>query len=164
MRTAFDHATPSGNAMMLEVLASLFYVTGDNSYRGRAETQIAAFAGEAVRNAIPIASLLSGIDFFLNGTQIVIRVGEGTDTLLRVVHDCCVPNRLLSVLAAGEECPEGHPAHGKKNIGNRETAYVCVGNSCSLPFTDADALRHALAWQPIRCSEVMKGTNDGGCR
>ena len=130
---------------MLEVLASLFYLTGGDRYRVGAETQIAAFAGEAVRNAIPVASLLSGIDFFLNGTQIVIRAGEGTDTLLRVVHDSCVPNRLLSVLAASEECPKEHPAHGKGNIIDRATAYVCVGNSCSLPLTDPNALRNALA-------------------
>lgn len=147
IRSAFDHATPSGNGMMLEVLASLFYLTGEDAYRGRAENQMAAFAGEAVRNAIPLASFLSGMDVFLNGTQIVIRAGEGTDALVRVVHGCCVTNRILSVLADGEESPKGHPAHGKRNIGGQATAYVCVGDTCSRPITDPQVLRDVLSGQ-----------------
>jgi hypothetical protein len=71
--------------------------------------------------------------------------GEETDSLLRVVHDCCVPNRILSVLAAGDECPKEHPAHGKRNIGDGATAYVCVGDTCLLPFTDPEDLRNVLA-------------------
>jgi uncharacterized protein YyaL (SSP411 family) len=149
IRNAFDQATPSGNGMMVEVLASLFYLTGNNAYRDRAEAQIAAFAGEAVRNSIPLASLLSGMDLFLNGTQIVIRTGEGTEALLGAVHDCCVPSRTISVLAVGAESPKGHPAHGKGNIGDQATAYVCVGDTCSLPMTDPQILRKVLSGQRL---------------
>jgi uncharacterized protein YyaL (SSP411 family) len=49
------------------------------------------------------------------------------------------------VLAVGEESPKGHPAHGKRNIGGQATAYVCVGDTCSLPMTDPQILRNVLS-------------------
>jgi uncharacterized protein YyaL (SSP411 family) len=148
IRTAFDNATPSGNGMMLEVLAALYYLTGKTDYRDGAEQQIGAFAGEAVRNAVPLSSFLSGMDYFFNGTQIVICSGSGTEMLLRAVQDCSIPNRILSVLAEGEACPGGHPAAGKSSIEGQATAYVCVGETCSRPITDAKILRGILSGHP----------------
>jgi len=145
IRNAADHATPSGNGMMLEVFAALAYLTGAAEYRSGAERQIGAFAGEAVRNAIPLASLLSAMDFFFNGVQIVIRAGEGAQALLDVVHDTCVPNRVLSVIAASDDLPKGHPAEGKANIGGAATAYVCVGETCSPPVTKPEDLQAMLS-------------------
>lgn len=143
IRNAADNATPSGNGMLLEVFAALYYLTGEAGYRARAEQQIGAFAGESVRNSIPLASLLSGIDFFFNGTQIIVRRGDGIEALLATVNDCCVPNRILAVLSPGDSVPKGHPAEGKANIGSAATAYVCVGETCSAPVTDPQHL-HAL--------------------
>ncbi|MFA5952156.1 MAG: thioredoxin domain-containing protein [Hyphomicrobium sp.] len=144
IRSALDNATPSGNGMLLEVFATLYYLTGKPAYREMVDGQIGAFAGEEVRNAIPLASLLSGMDFFLNGVQIVIRAGQGIEALLKAVHECCVPNRILSVLAPGQDCAEGHPARGKISVGELATAYVCIGESCSLPMTDPHILKGVL--------------------
>ena len=63
--------------MMIEVLASLYCLAGKTAYRDQAESQIGAFAGEAVRNSVPLAAFLSGVDFFLNGVQITVRAGTG---------------------------------------------------------------------------------------
>jgi uncharacterized protein YyaL (SSP411 family) len=131
--------------MLLEVFAALYYITGDAKYRALAEQQIGAFAGEAARNSIPLAALLSAIDFYFNGMQIVIRAGDGTDALLEAVHGSCVPNRILTVLAASDDVPKGHPAEGKANIGGAATAYVCVGETCSPPVTDPQQLRSLLS-------------------
>jgi uncharacterized protein len=155
IRNAFDNATPSGNGIMVEVLASLFYLTGKPKYRDLAESQIGAFAGEAVRNPVPLASFLSSIDYFLNSVQIVIRAGAGTELLLRAVQECCVPNRVLSVLKTGEESPKGHPAKGKTSIGDLATAYVCVGDTCSLPVADPQILRSVLS--SARASNSSRG-------
>lgn len=145
VRNALDHATPSGNGMMVEVLASLYFLTGKPAYRDQAESQIGAFAGEAVRNSMPLAAFLSGMDMLLNGVQIVIRAGAGTESLLDTVRNSCVPNRIISVLGTGAQVPQGHPAEGKPNIGDLATAYVCVGEMCSLSITDPPVLRSLLA-------------------
>jgi uncharacterized protein YyaL (SSP411 family) len=151
IRNAFDNATPSGNGMMLEVLACLYHLTGNARYREKAESLIGAFGGEAVRNSIPLASFLTGLDFYFNGVQIVIRGGEGTEALLDAVQGTCVPNRILTVMPADAEPPVGHPARGKNRIGERATAYVCVGETCTLPITDAHEFRNTLA----RSSELL---------
>ncbi|MFH1557993.1 MAG: thioredoxin domain-containing protein [Pseudomonadota bacterium] len=145
IRNAFDHATSSGNGMMVEVFSTLFLLTGKGEYRARAERQIGAFAGEVARNAIPLAAFLSGLDAFANSVQIVIRAGTGERELLDAVQACCIPNRVLRVLGAGEQTPLGHPAHGKESISGKATAYVCIGDTCSLPVTDPELLQLALS-------------------
>ena len=159
IRNAFDNAAPSGNGTMVDVLATLFLLTGRLSYREEAELQIGAFAGEVARNAIPLASFLSGMDVFLNGTQIVIRAGQGTQALLRAVHDSCIPSRVLRVLAVGKDSPKGHPAEGKGTIGDLATAYVCVGATCSLPVTDPQLLRGILSGRHARISNDLETNN-----
>ncbi len=148
IRNAADHATPSGNGMMVEVLGTLFSLTGAADYCELAESQIAAFAGEAVRNPISLAAFLSGTDFFLNVVEVTIVSGTGLDAMLRAVHERCVPNRILSVVAPARMLPAGHPAEGKGTIGDRATAYICVGQSCSTPITEPDALHKALS-EPV---------------
>jgi hypothetical protein len=51
---------------------------------------------------------------------------------------------VLSAIAPGADLPAAHPAHGKGRADGRATAYVCVGQSCSLPLTDPAALSLAL--------------------
>jgi uncharacterized protein len=144
LRTAHDNATPSGNGMMIEVLAALFYATGNVAYRDAAEHQIGAFAGEISDNFIPYAAFLSGADFFFNAVLIVLIDGAGSEALMRAVDDVSLPNRLIARMAPGAIVPPGHPAAGKTRIGDRATAYVCVRQTCSAPVTEPEILRALL--------------------
>jgi uncharacterized protein YyaL (SSP411 family) len=65
--------------------------------------------------------------------------------LLRSVNGVSLPNRLVQVVAATDLLPPGHPAAGKTRLGDAATAYVCIGETCSLPLTDPAALSAALA-------------------
>src|SRR5579864_1570668 len=49
-KNALDQPNPSGNGTLAAVLARLYYLTGDDSYRVRAQATLDAFAGEARRN------------------------------------------------------------------------------------------------------------------
>ncbi len=148
LRSAHDHATPSGNGLMVEVLATLSLLTGTPAYGEQADRQIAAFAGEVARNAIPLAGFLSGLDMRLHGVQIVLRAGDGLEALLRAVAQVSLPNRVVTVLATDAVLPESHPATGKTAIAGQATAYVCIGETCSLPVTDPNALLRLLAARP----------------
>ena len=53
--------------------------------------------------------------------------------------------RAIAVVEPGTELPESHPARGKGAVDGRAAAYVCVGQTCSLPATDAEGLRAAMA-------------------
>ena len=147
-KTAQDSPNPSGNGVMVGVLAQLFYITGKPQYRERAERVVATFAGDAERQVSGYAALINGNELLQRALQIVVRarVGdEDTDALLRAVSGLSLPNKVLTIVAPDAELPAGHPAVGKGPVAGRATAYVCEGPVCSLPLTDAAALVADLA-------------------
>ena len=79
--------------------------------------------------------------------QIVI-VGDrdsGTgSTMVNAVFDVSLPNRVLQVVEDAATLPAGHPAYGKIKVGGEPTAYICRGQTCSLPITDVAELLRAL--------------------
>jgi uncharacterized protein YyaL (SSP411 family) len=142
-KTAHDNATPSGNAMMAEVLARLHVVTGKSAYRDRAEAVLAAFAGDVARNVFPFATLLGVVELLDRPLQVVVIGADGDarrEDLLRAVGAHAPPNLVLGVLEPGAALPDGHPARGKGLVDGAPAAYVCEGPVCSAPIAAAEAL------------------------
>jgi uncharacterized protein YyaL (SSP411 family) len=146
-KTAFDHATPAGNAVLAQVLARLYYVTGHEDCRIRAERLIGAFTGALQRQFHSLTSLLNACEFLQDALQIVL-CGDKTmndfNSLKKTVLQRSLPNRVLVQLSPGMDLPDGHPAAGKGAIDGRATAYVCRGPVCSLPITETGALAEEL--------------------
>jgi uncharacterized protein YyaL (SSP411 family) len=146
-KIAEDAPLPSGNGTMLQVLAHLYYLTGDDAYRDRAEKIIACFSGLVRRGPLGFSTLLSGAETLREAIQIVVigeREASDTAALLRAVQGVSLPGRALSVIAPGAALPRTHPAFGKTQQEDRATAYVCRGPVCSLPLVESDALTAAL--------------------
>ncbi|MYE58617.1 MAG: thioredoxin domain-containing protein [Alphaproteobacteria bacterium] len=141
-RTAADNPTPSGNGMMVDVLARLWWLTGEARYRRRAEAAVAAFAGETARNIFPLSTLLNANALLQEAVQVVLAGDDGR--LRRAVERVSLPSRVLALIDAAETLPDGHPAAGKTAVEGRPTAYVCRGPVCSLPVTDPDELEALL--------------------
>ncbi|HWK46859.1 MAG TPA: thioredoxin domain-containing protein [Stellaceae bacterium] len=142
-----DAAVPSGNGVMVGVLARLHLLTGDVPYRAKAEALVAAFSGELARNFFPLSSFLNGIDFLNRPLQVAIIGSPGapdTRALLAVLRRLSLPNLVLTVLPPGGTLPPGHPAAGKTPRAGAATAYVCEGPVCSLPITDPRVLEADL--------------------
>ncbi|PKQ06541.1 MAG: thioredoxin domain-containing protein [Alphaproteobacteria bacterium HGW-Alphaproteobacteria-12] len=144
-RTASDDATPAANGLMPGVLTKLALLTGNADYFARADEVIRAFAGELQRNIFPLGSYIASLDTRLKPIQIVL-IGSNDETsdLARAVFGVSAPARVLMRVADATTLPAGHPAHGKTAIDGKPTAYVCAGETCSLPLTDKDALMEAL--------------------
>jgi len=146
-KSARDQATPSGNGSMAEVLARLFYLTGQDAYRVRAEQTFKAFSGDLKAQFPNYATLINAHELLEDAVQIAL-IGEPgapmTETLRRAINGVSLPNRVLLMRAPGAALPSGHPARGKEPIDGRATAYVCRGPVCSLPITDAAELTEAL--------------------
>ena len=150
-KTAMDSALPSGNAVALDVLARLALLTGDDAYRDRAEQLVGAFAGQLDNNPLAFASFLNSVEMLHSGTQIVL-VGEresaGIQEFLDILRGLCLPTAVLSVIADTAALPNDHPAAGKGQVDSQATAYVCTGQTCSLPITDPAALGDAASPAP----------------
>ena len=146
-KTAFDNATPAGNGTIAGVLARLWYLTGEDRYRQRAEDVIAAFSGETERNVFPLSTLINSAEVLQQAVQVVI-LGDSDsaprEALVDALRRRSQPNLVLQVLADTNSLPAGHPATGKARVDDKATAYVCRGPSCSLPITDPAELEVAL--------------------
>jgi uncharacterized protein len=142
-----DSALPSGNGMMSQVLAQLYYLTGERVYRERAEKIMRAFSGAIRQRVLGFSSLLNGVEMLRDALQIVVigeRDGADTAALKRAVYSVSRPGRVLNVVAPGAELPKTHPAFGKTPQSDRATAYVCRGMVCLPPIIDREALETAL--------------------
>jgi uncharacterized protein len=146
-KTAADSAVPAGNGTLVGVLTRLAILTGEETYRRRAEAIIEAFSGEVARNFFPLATLLNNIEMLEKPLQVVL-IGDSKDpafqSLLRAVYSVSLPNRVVLTLPPGAALPSNHPASGKGLVDGKPTAFVCDGPVCSLPVTDSDRLLESL--------------------
>ena len=146
-KIAEDSALPSGNGMMLQVLAQLYHLTGESLYKERAEKIAHAFSGTIRQRVLGFSSLLNGMETLREAMQIVV-IGEAdaadTAALKRVTYGVSRPGRVFNVIAPGPALPRAHPAFGKTLLDHRATAYVCRGAVCSLPIVNPEALAAAL--------------------
>jgi uncharacterized protein len=147
-KTIADHATPSGNGVMAEVLARLFLITGNDAYRARCEALIRLFSGNNAQYLISIPGLMTSYELLERGIQVVI-IGEAADPRTRALHRAAfiagAPLKVMTLLAPNEALPEAHPAAGKTLVDGSPAAYVCTGPTCSAPVTDPAALKEQLA-------------------
>ena len=144
-RPFFDNATPSGNGTLVQNFAKLWLVTGDAGYRARGDRLMQAVSGDLARTAMAMPTLLSGRELFMNGVQVVIAgTGPETKALLATAWAAPDPDIVIQETADGAALPDNHPAHGKGPVDGKPAAYVCRGNTCSLPLTDAQILEDAL--------------------
>ena len=146
-KSAADNATPSGNSVIAATLARLHFLTGADHYRQRAEEIIGTFAGEASQNFFPLTGLFCANEILQTCAQVVV-VGADDDpatlALLDVAWKAPNMNKLIQRIAPDVTLPDAHPATGKGQQDGRATAYVCIGQTCSLPLIDPAALRDAL--------------------
>ena len=148
-KTLFDNATPSGNGVMLEVLARLYLVTGDARYRDRAEALAAALAPSDPRALLNQPSLATGYEILSDAHQVVIAAENRNDKQARALFDAVVrsapSSAVVSWLFPGTEMAEGHPATGKAVVGGKPTAYICRGPVCGLPIQAPADIEKAFA-------------------
>ena len=152
-----DNATPAGNGTMAIVLATLYHLTGETHYLGRFDDLVGAVVPADLGHVEHQMSLLMAFELMAQGVQIVI-VGEDRNQdqpgaaphglpggLARAALLSQPPASVLLRVSGDLGLPADHPASGKTAQDGKPTAYVCVGQTCSLPITDAGELTRRLA-------------------
>jgi len=132
---------------MVGVLARLYLQTGEDAYRARAHALIDAFTPEIAHNFFGLTTFLNNVDLCMKPVQVAIigdRQEPTTKALIAEAYALATPNLVLSVIAPEAALPANHPAAGKAQKDGVATAYVCIGETCSLPVTDAGGLSAAV--------------------
>jgi len=141
-RSATDEATPSANSLMAQNLVRLWHLTGTDTYREDADAIIEASAPAVAGNLFATTGMLSALDLRLNATDVVIVAPPAVSpsALVDTVRARWTPNVILSVHEGAADLPSSHPASGKASVDGKPAAYVCRGETCSLPVTEPAAL------------------------
>jgi uncharacterized protein YyaL (SSP411 family) len=145
-----DEATPNHNAVAAGNLVRLALLAGADSWRDKADRLIAAIAPEAVENLYMHMALLNAIDLRLRAAEIVVTgEGERAQALLAAARALAPVDRIVLHAPSAAALPASHPAHEKLKAAGEPQAFICIGETCSLPVTDParlisaiDAVRH----------------------
>lgn len=144
-RTVNDDATPAANGTLPGLFTTLAFVSGNMQWMARADELLRSFGGEIERNLFPLGAYLCSLEKRMRPIQIVLIGDETARSELRdAVRSLSLPDRILTEIEEDATLPAAHPAHGKLSIDGKPTAYVCVGEVCSLPVTDGANLVSAL--------------------
>jgi uncharacterized protein YyaL (SSP411 family) len=90
-------------------------------------------------------ALLNAVDLRLRAAEIVV-TGQGAraDQLLAAARRLPALDRIVLHAGSADTLPQHHPARDKIAAVSGPSAFVCVGQTCSLPITDPAALIDAV--------------------
>jgi uncharacterized protein YyaL (SSP411 family) len=138
-----DDATPNPNALAAQNLVRLAALTGDDGWRARVDRLFDGLIPLAVQNLFGHVALLNALDLRLRSAEIVV---TGKDAKRFAAAALKIPfiDRIVLRAASAETLPAAHPAQAKIAAAPETAAFVCVGETCSLPVTQAEQIADAV--------------------
>jgi uncharacterized protein len=137
-----DDATPNPNAVAADNLLRLAVPAGDDGWRAAADRLFEGILPAAAPNLLAHAALLNALDLRLRGAEIVV-TGEGSRAEALVQAALRLPFLTRTVVRAptAGALPPSHPARDKVAAAPEGAAFLCAGETCSLPITEPDQLQ-----------------------
>jgi uncharacterized protein YyaL (SSP411 family) len=149
-RTVMDGAIPAAGSIFVLNLLRLSDLTGEQSYRERAESLLANHLGRMGDHPEAHCQLLSALDYALGPTQqLVLCSPSDLEQAAGLLHEACrryLPNTII--LASGTENPGLNKATAlftdRAAHQGRATAYLCREQSCQQPVQSPSELARLL--------------------
>ena len=146
----YDNATPGGNSVAAHLLLRMALLTGEESYRQRAEQILKLLKSAMMRSPSAFGHLLCALDTALASPFEVAIVGSleapETQALIAEVFNRYLPNKVVALA----ESDNDRAAQAIKLLEHRQqiqgqpTAYVCRNFYCQTPVTDSQKLAEQL--------------------
>jgi len=151
-KPAYDGAEPSGNAITIANLLRLAELTGDEAWRRRAETTLAAFAGLLANGGESAPRMLGTVEALLDRPFEIVLVAPGRADelapLAAAVAQVYLPNRTLIQVVDGPDLDTLERRvpwlEGKHALAGKPTAFVCERGACKFPTSDPAVLVRQL--------------------
>ena len=168
-----DDATPNPNAIAAQNLVRLAALTGDAQWREQADRLFDGVLAGAADNLLQHAALLNALDLRLHAAEIVVTGPRRTTRFAAAALKLPYLSRIV-LRAPRRRALAGEPsgAGQDRRAGAGSAAFVCVGETCSLPVTDPDriadvvgAMRPAAAGAALAVlADVVLGAGGRGAR
>jgi len=134
-----DDATPNPNSIAAQNLVRLAALTGDAAWREQVDRLFDGVLAVAGDNLFQHAALLNALDLRLHVAEIVVTGPEHERFAAAALKLPFVSRVMLRAPSAGA-LPASHPAQAKIAAGPQSAAFVCVGETCSLPVADPEKI------------------------
>ncbi len=141
-----DEATPNPNAVAAQNLVRLAFFSGRDAWRAQADKLFAGLLPLANENLFMHVALLNALDLRLRAAEIVV-VGAGPQAHDLFAAGLKTPflDRVVLRARSAESLPGWHPAQEKISAAPGVAAFICVGETCSLPVASREQLAQTLA-------------------
>jgi uncharacterized protein len=139
-----DDATPNPNAVAAQNLVRLAVLAGDDTWREKSDSLIEGILSAAERNLFGHVALLNALDLRLRSTDIVA-TGSDAQNLAQAALKLPYLDRIVLRVTSGADLPASHAARDKLKATSTNAAFVCVGERCSLPITEASQIATTVA-------------------
>ena len=144
-----DNATPSGNAVLTDLLLKLSALTGNGDYTDIALTTLCALQPAMQQMPSGFARWLQAADFTLGDRREVALVGDPTDpatqALLTVLRTAYRPYLVVALRQPTQTTSAIALLDHRTLINGQPAAYVCKNFYCELPVTTPTDLAQLLA-------------------
>jgi uncharacterized protein YyaL (SSP411 family) len=147
-----DDATPNANALAAKNLVRLSVLTGNHAWREQADRLIEGILARAGDNLFGHLALLNALDLRLRAAEIIVTGhDERADALLAAARNIPFLDRI--VMRASDALQAQRPVQDDARDATREkikasaesAAFVCLGETCSLPVTQPKAIAETIA-------------------
>ena len=129
--------------MEAQNLVRLAVLSGDYSWRKKADRLIEGILSAAERNLFGHVALLNALDLRLRGAEIVA-TGNEADRFAQAALKLPYLNRIVLRATTAGDLPASHTAQEKLKAAKASAAFVCVGERCSLPVTEPAQIAASL--------------------
>src|SRR5690606_27039385 len=115
-----------------------------HAWRETADRLIEGILASSGDNLLAHVGILNAVDLRLNAAEIVV-TGADAQPLLQAALALPFLTRMVLRAPAADALPASHPAQEKLRAAQGAAAFVCVGDTCSLPVTTADGIADTIA-------------------
>jgi hypothetical protein len=144
-RATVDDASPNHNAVIAQNLLRLAALSGDPQWRARADRLFDGVLSAAGSNLFGHVALLNALDLRLRGAEIVITgAGARADQLTAAALKLPFLDRIVLRAVRATDLPVTHPAQEKLKATSEPAAFICVGETCSLPVNAPEQIAGAV--------------------
>ncbi len=115
-----------------------------DAWREQADRLIEGILAAQSRNLFGHVALLNALDLRLRAAEIVV-TGADAERFAQAALKLPFLDRIVLRARLAADLPASHPAQEKLKAAPGSAAFVCVGETCSLPVTDPSAIADAVA-------------------